>query len=156
MMAITPPPGRGAMTESEINSGERAEHRRRRGRLMLFVSLGIAGLVTGIYIGSNSSTSSGTWFGDVVTVSPTVALILAFGYVAAVMAGGFMLRRQTDEVELLGRYKTSALAGGMFMLVYPVWFLLWKGGLVPEPIHGILFLLFLLTAIVGSIFYRVR
>ena len=50
----------------------------------------------------------------------------------------------------------SALAGAGYMLAYPAWFLLWKGGVVAEPIHWVLFVGFWLLLAGGTIFYRFR
>jgi hypothetical protein len=61
-----------------------------------------------------------------------------------------------DEVERQRSYKAGSLAGATLIVVYPVWFLLWKGGFVVEPIHWVLFVLFWLGLAFGMIWYKYR
>ena len=43
----------------------------------------------------------------------------------------------------------SSYGASAFVVAYPAWFLLWKGGLLPEPHHLALFLIFYAGAFLG-------
>jgi hypothetical protein len=118
------------------------------------VALGVAGFVPGLYLGWNDGAAlagsrSGLW-------PPALVAVLAGLYLVAVIGGGFLLRGVTDEVERQNAYKAASFAGMMLMLVYPIWFLLWRGGFVPEPIHWVLFVTFWLSLALASLWYRFR
>ena len=137
----------------QLGVGERRENSARRTRIFIFAALGLAGLVTGFFIGRGEAKSlvDGTniW-------SPALAIGLIGIYLICVGASSVLLSKTTDEVQTLNHYKAGAFAGTAFMLVYPVWFLLWKGGLTGEPIHWVVYLVFVFTSIAASLFYRFR
>jgi hypothetical protein len=134
--------------------GERHESARRRKRWLIVGVLAVAGFVPGLYLGYNDGAAfaegrSGVW-------SPTLCLGLIGLYLAAVIGGGILLSNVSDEVERQNSYKAASFAGMALMVVYPVWFLLWRGGFVSEPVHWMLFLLFWLSLALASVFYRFR
>lgn len=134
--------------------GERYEASRRRKRWAIVAALAVAGFVPGLYLGYNDGAAlaesrSGIW-------SPALSLGLIGLYLGAVIGGHFLLRNVTDEVDRQNGYKAASFAGFTLMVVYPIWFLLWRGGFVPEPIHWMLFLLFWLSLALASLFYRFR
>ncbi len=49
----------------------------------------------------------------------------------------------------------ASCAAGYFF-GYPAWFCLWKGGFLPEPMHGALFGIFYACFILGFIYNRLR
>ena len=61
-----------------------------------------------------------------------------------------------DELERQNNYRAAAFAGTVYIVAYPVWFLLWKGGFVPEPIHWMLFGLFWAALCISYLYYRFR
>lgn len=134
--------------------GERRDSARRRTRLLIIAALAVAGFIPGLYLGYNDGAAlaesrTAVW-------SPTLSLGLAILYLVAVIGGGLLLRNVTDEVERLNGYKAASFAGMALMVVYPVWYVLWRGGFVPEPVHWMLFLLFWLSLALASLFYRFR
>lgn len=134
--------------------GERRDAARRRTRLLIVAALAVAGFIPGLYLGYNDGAAladsrPAVW-------SPTLSLGLVALYLVAVIGGGFLLRKVTDEVERQNGYKAASFAGMALMVVYPVWYLLWRGGFVPEPVHWMLFLLFWLSLALASLFYRFR
>lgn len=134
--------------------GERRDAMRRRKRWLIVAALAVAGFVPGLYLGYTDGAAlaesrPAVW-------SPTLSLLLVGLYLAAVIGGGFLLRNVTDEVERQNGYKAASFAGMALMVVYPVWYLLWRGGFVPEPVHWMLFLLFWLSLALASLFYRFR
>ncbi|HEX8127117.1 MAG TPA: hypothetical protein VF548_16195 [Allosphingosinicella sp.] len=134
--------------------GERRDSARRRKRWVIIVALAATGFVPGLYLGYNDAAAlvesrSGTW-------PPALVVGLSLLYLIAVVGGGLLLRGLTDEVERQHSYKAASFAGMALMLVYPIWFLLWRGGFVPEPIHWVLFVIFWISLALASLWYRFR
>ena len=134
--------------------GERRDSARRRKRWLIVGALAIVGVVPGFYLGYQDGAAMAqnrpaVW-------SPTFAAVMAGVYLFAVIGGGILLSRVTDELERQRGYKAVSFAGTALMLVYPTWYLLWRGGFVPEPVHWMLFLLFWLSLALASLYYRFR
>ncbi len=146
--------GRAMRNGMPRGEGERHEARRRRKRWLIVAALAAVGFAPGLYLVYNDGAAlaesrSADW-------PPILSLGLAGLYLAAVIGGGFLLRNVTDEVERQNGYKAASFAGMALMIVYPVWFLLWRGGFVAEPVHWMLFLLSWLSLALASLFYRFR
>lgn len=146
--------GRAVRGSAPRGEGERYDAARRRKRWMIVAALAVAGFVPGLYLGYNDGAAlaesrTAVW-------PPAISFGLVGLYLAAVIGGGLLLRSVTDEVERQNAYKAASFAGMALMLVYPVWFVLWRGGFVPEPIHWVLFLLFWLSLALASLYYRFR
>lgn len=140
--------------EMERGPGELREATVRRRRMIVTGVLFAAGLFSGIYVGYQEAGAAfhggpGAW-------SPTVALLLAAVYFLAIVGGSLLLHSAIDEVERQASYKAVSFAGAVYILVYPLWFLLWKGGFVAEPVHWVLFSLFWLSLAAATLFYRFR
>ena len=134
--------------------GERRDAARRRQRWLIVAALAVVGVIPGFYMGyqdgaAMAQSRPAIW-------SPTVAAVMAGIYLVAVIGGGLLLSRVTDELERQRSYKSVSFAGAALMLVYPTWFLLWRGGFVPEPVHWMLFVLFWLSLALASLWYRFR
>lgn len=134
-------------------SGEQQHQRRERRTWAIKGSLFAVGLIAGVLVGyllgERGLLAGANW-------PPEIALALAALYLAAVGIGSLLLRELHDEVEKQLQYKAMALAGIVFLLAYPVWFLLWKGGFVMEPVHWVLFAGFYLALLGAFLFYRYR
>jgi hypothetical protein len=139
--------------EAGLGEGERRERGARRTRFAVKAGLFATGLFTGLYVGGNfvgrGFDFSGPW-------SPLAAAVIAAVYLAAMGVGSLLMSRQMDELERFRGYKAAAAAAAAYVLVYPVWFALWKGGFVPEPVHWMLFLLFWLSLALATLWYRFR
>jgi hypothetical protein len=137
-----------------LGEGERRDAERRRRKWLIVAALAAAGAVPGFYVGlqHGQAVAESREF----VRSPTLSLVFAGLYLVAVIGGGLLLGRYIDEVERQRSYQAVSFAGLALMVVYPTWFLLWKGGFVPEPIHWMLFVLFWLSLAVASLFYRFR
>ncbi len=141
---------RAAVTER--GPGETAERARRRRKLLIIGMLAASGFVPGLLVGMTDAGSlleGGTW-------SPAAAIGLAVDFLVAVGFGSWVLWRQTDEFQRAAQYKAVALAGGVYVIAYPIWFFLWKGGLAGEPLHWVLFVGFYLAMVIGLVAYRPR
>lgn len=148
--------GRGmvmAPHEAGLGEGERRERVARRMRFGIKGALFAAGLFTGIYVGANFVRNgfdfSAPW-------SPVAAVIIVAVYLAAMTVGSRLLSRHMDEVERDRGYKAAAAAAAAYVIVYPVWFALWKGGFVAEPVHWVMFVLFWLSLALATLWYRFR
>lgn len=88
--------------------------------------------------------------------SPALVIGLSTVYLVALLGGSYLLEREMDEAEKQIARKAGEFANATFITLYPVWFLLWKGGLVPEPMHAYIFIAFLVSMTLSSLFYRFR
>jgi hypothetical protein len=141
------------MAPPESGPGEQRERAVRRRRLMIFAALAVVGGFSGFYVGfyeAQAFLDGGTAW------SPTLALVLVALFLVAMIGGSILLKDSMDEVERFASYKAVAFAGAVYILVYPLWFLLWKGGFVGEPIHWVLFALFWLSLALSTLWYRFR
>ncbi len=134
--------------------GERRDAARRRKKWLIVAVLAVIGVVPGFYLGFQHGAAMAE--SRPVVWSPTLAAALAGLYLVATIGGGLLLGRFIDEVERQRSYQAVSFAGAALMLVYPTWFLLWKGGFVPEPVHWMLFVLFWLSLALASLWYRFR
>ncbi|WP_300975246.1 hypothetical protein [Sphingomonas sp. LHG3406-1] len=141
------------MTSSNELSGERRLKERERKIWAIKGGLFVIGLVTGGIVGylagEQGFASDAKW--------PTgLSIALVVTYLSAIGIGSWLLRELCDEVEKQLQYKAVAAAGIFYVLAYPVWFVLWKGSLLPEPDHVQLFVSFYLVLTGSYLFYRFR
>ena len=141
------------MATTQSGLGERLQRKQQRRMMTIKGTLFVLGLVTGAYVGfyiaTNDFDLSAPW-------PPAIAATLAILYVVAMFVGSHLMEKSIDEVERYRSYKAVAFAGAVYLVAYPVWFLLWKGGFVVEPIHWLLFLAFWGSLLGGAIYYRFR
>jgi len=133
------------MGDPANNPGERAEAaRKRRSRARIAASLALAVLiVAGTAIFKRPGQQ----------VAPGWAIAFAFIYVGATALGWWRICYVVDEVEARNNRAAMVWAGCFYGLTYPVWYFLWRGGLVPEPNH---MLTYVATVAVAAIAYMVR
>jgi len=133
--------------------GERREGAMRRGRLWLIGGLFAVGLVSGFYVGKTEALSAKA---GVSLWTPELAIALTAAFLLAMVVGSLLMNRVMDEHERQRAYKASAAAGAALLFVYPPWYFLWKGGLLPEPMHLALFSLFWVALALSTLWYRFR
>ena len=120
-----------ATPDRGIGPGEAADRARRRRLWWLFATLFGAGLPIGFFAallerGGDSGVMSGTlpaWF----------AVVAAAVFVVAVGGGGWLWHRRMDELDRRDNLVAASAGGNLMLGGYPVWFVLWKGGLVGAP-----------------------
>lgn len=136
-----------------LGEGERLQRTRERQVMAVKGSLFALGMLSGGFIGyfivSDDIGFDGPW-------PPAIAISLAALYVLAITIGSVLLKNRIDEAERMQTYKAVAFAGTAYMIVYPVWFLLWKSGAMIEPIHWLLFVGFWALLVGAAFHYRVR
>jgi hypothetical protein len=140
--------------EAPRGEGERREASRRRQRWLIVAGLALVGIVPGFYLGYQDGAAIAQ--SRPLAWPPALAAGLAGLYLLAVIGGGMLMNRVMDELERQRGYKAVSAAGTVLMIVYPTWFLLWRGGLVPEPVHWMLFVLFWASLALATLWYRFR
>ena len=143
------------MVETISGAGEAEEKRKRRFKIAIVGTLFTLGMVSGIFLGT-SAKGFEELLGPNPVLPPAVAIGLCIAFAVAVAVGAVLMKKNMDEHERLNRYKAASLAGTAYLSTYMVWFFLWKGGLVPEPMHVVLFLVFLVSMFAGMAIYRFR
>ncbi|MEP9358250.1 hypothetical protein [Sphingomonas sp. KR3-1] len=79
-------------------------------------------------------------------VAIAIAVLLTFG----VGGGTWYFLRSVDEVERRDNYVAGTIALNFYIIAYANWYFLWKGAVVREPDHEILFIA---TMVVMSVAY---
>ena len=144
------------MTTSNMTGpdhGERAARKTERLRWGVKGALFTLGLGTGAYIGMSIARHG---FDVGAPMSREIAIAFAVAYAVALTVGTLLLRNNLDEHEAFRTYRAAAVAGTGLLVVYPLWFLLWKGGLLVEPIHWLLFAGYVLSFLGAALYYRFR
>ena len=134
--------------------GEAREQARLRKRQAIKAALLVPGFLIGVYVGKTDQGAFINGTGGVLW--PALSIVLSIVYLAAICGGAFLLNSSVDEHEKYNSYKAVSAAGGLYVVVYPVWFLLWKGGFVAEPIHWVLFVGFWVSLAAATLYYRFR
>ena len=145
--------GQKAGGSEPLGPGEQQEKARRTRKAWIIGGATVVGMIAGVATGYRDA---GHFFDASNPWPPALAVGLAISYLVVVIAGGIALARHTDEFELQRQYRIVAAAALVYALIYPVWFVLWMGGLVPEPMHAVLFLTFWLSMFGAFLFYRFR
>lgn len=131
--------GMSAMSEMS-SDGERREAARSRRWMALMTGMFIFGGLVGFGYGLVEDESTGA-------IPVWAALGACISFLAATVLSVVYLRRDSDELEVLNNLWALAGAGSMLIVGYPCWYVLWRGGLVPEPSHEIVFGLAYLTLV---------
>ncbi len=133
--------------------GERQERAKRNRTWTYYAALALAGGVVG-FVFAQYETDGAVWADG--TIPPTVAVGLALVTAVAIIGGCIFMKRRMDEVELQNNLYAGAAASIIVMTGYPVWYLLWKGQLVPEPSHRIMFAALYLVMVVTYLIRKFR
>lgn len=128
------------------NFGTVAERRRRR---RYWTLMGLA-LVASVVIGLTGRIL-GTPYGP---IDPAAAIGLAAAILMLSVVGNWFYFRSIDELEV-----ASNLVGGFwgfyaFMVGWPLWHILWRGGLAPKPEMLPLYVAAALVAVAGFLWKR--
>jgi uncharacterized membrane protein YozB (DUF420 family) len=132
------------LTMQDDRIGEKAERARRRQHWIMFAALAAAGGMVGFWLAMAEGEGE-----SIMTrpVPPTIAAILAVITLLALTTGSWVYYKKTDEVDRHANIWATAFGGGIILILYPVWMILWKGGLVTEPTPFGLYV----TIVVGSL-----
>jgi len=136
-----------------LSEGEQLERGRRRRKFLIIGALAAVGGIGGGIVGGHEADRL---FDLAHPWPPLLCLALAAALLVAVVIGKFALRGQLDEVEKLAKLKATNVGASLFLIGYPIWFLLWKGGFVPEPQHVVIYAVLLVVMLLASLFYKFR
>jgi hypothetical protein len=131
-----------------MGEGERAEAARGRRSLMLVAASAVIAVVL---VGGTALFKQ-----DHGHLAPAWAIACTALYALAIVASGWFACRMTDEVEARHNIQAVAIGGGVYCLVYPSWYFLWRGELVPEPSHEILYLVTIATITAAYVWKKIR
>ena len=83
------------------------------------------------------------------TLSAPTAVALAVGYIVIMLLFVWFGRGVFDEHEISSSAYGQSAATGIVVVGYPIWFVLWKGDLMPEPSHVMMFATVLVVSWAG-------
>jgi hypothetical protein len=133
---VSDPIGRDEIGRGEIGPGEALELRQKRRQSLILALLMIAGGITGLVLSLNQEAGASLLAG---TLAPGVAIALIALWLVAVVGGSFWLSRHIDEIERAAQLWGVATGGILVVVLFPVWHLLWRGQIAPEPNAYVLF-----------------
>ena len=118
---------------TELGEGERAERQRRRRFCGAIGITAILGMPLGFFLGQSAARNDGS-MAEAFTVLPPAAVIALL----VLAVGGFTLTcwyflKSVDEVEILDNLWGSTAGFYAYMVLFPVWWALWKAGIAIEP-----------------------
>ncbi|HEY5713203.1 MAG TPA: hypothetical protein VIT38_15015 [Allosphingosinicella sp.] len=119
-----------------IGPGEALERRQRRRRTLILSLLMIAGGIIGYALVLAGDVGPGFHQG---TLSAWAAITLALGWLVSVIGGSIWYKRHIDEIDQAAQIWGIAAAGSVVLILYPAWYLLWRGQLVGEPNAHVIF-----------------
>lgn len=90
------------------------------------------------------------------TLPAAWAIAAAAILIIAITWGCWRLSRTVDELERRNNYLAGTMGYYAFAGTYMVWFVLWRGDLVPEPSHQLLFLITMIAAFVTYFWKKLR
>ena len=126
--------------------GERLEARRRR---LFWISVGIlvaAGAILGFFTGATAAIK-GLAYDEIWSAIPApLAVGLIALFVAAFFYGCWRFYKAIDEVELVDNLWASTASYYLYAVLFPVWWVLGKAGILPEPHDWAIYL----AALVGG------
>lgn len=140
----------GALMADPKGSGEQVEQQlsRRFWRTLALSSL--AGAVVGVAMVLGTGNNIG---GE---MPAAWAIGAALVYALGILAASWYFYRFIDEVELRDNLIASTVSVYFYAIAYPVWYLLWKGGLTVEPIHEAIFMATIFVMAVAYLWKKFR
>lgn len=144
----------GSRTMAEPGIGERAERNRRRRYWTIIGALVASGFVMGLGTSLIETSDPGGYL--IGEIPPGWAIACVAIFLGAVGFGSWRYFRIVDEVDRDDNRWAGFFAANALMVAYPVWYLLWRGGLVVEPIHETLFTGFWVTVCLAYLYRKFR
>lgn len=123
--------------------GEIAERARQNRARLTMLGSAVFGAATGFAITQVPQLPDGQ-------VSPIAAILITLSYATVVVIASVLFLRRSDEVEVRANNEAAALGLYGYVIFYPSWLFLSKGGLLPEPNH---LTVFLITAAIVAVAY---
>ncbi|MDQ3140195.1 MAG: hypothetical protein M3Q15_05665 [Pseudomonadota bacterium] len=137
----------------EDDSGTKAERSRSRKWWTVMALVAASGFAAGAIDGTVSTTDGGFMQG---ALPGWLAIAIAISYLVSIVVGTIAYKRYSDELDIQANIWGSAVGASALLLTYPVWWILWRGQLVGEPVHETLFLLMFGSALLGYLWKKYR
>lgn len=139
-------------TNNKLTAEEQRKRRREfRQGYVAFIACGIIATIGNAVFGGGAI--PGFLRGE---LTPVVAVGLVAAWIAVILLFVWFGRDMLDEHETSCAVYGQSAATGIVVFGYPVWFLLWKGGLIPEPSHVTLFATLLFVSWAGFFYKKYR
>lgn len=138
----------------EIGPGEAASRARSRKILINFAALAILGGAVGFTAALVEQPHAPLSAGG--TLPGWFAILAALLTVGAVTIGSLFYHGAMDELQRLDNYWAGTLGANVVLGGYPVWLILWKGGLVPPPSALVLYLAVIATTSLAYLWRKLR
>ncbi len=144
-----------AMEAVMVEQDWQARARQRQRRINTVIgALFAVGLVCGFLVGFFEDDKAGLVAPN--SIPPWLAVTSATVFIVAVSFGSWKLMKESDEHERVIHTKTTVIAGNVMLIGFPAWFVLWKGGLVPQPDALWLFMAGIISSALAFAWYKFR
>jgi hypothetical protein len=138
----------------DARTGEAAERARKRRFWMIVGGCFAAGLPIGFFSAFlEEGDTSGFLTG---TLPPWFAVIAAIVTVVAIVGGSVLLYQRIDELDRRDNLLANSMGATVMFAIYPAWYLLWKGRILGEPRHEVLFGLTFGIVMLTYLFLKLR
>jgi hypothetical protein len=142
------------MLHAEPGPGEQAAQARRRRLMVRMTVLAAFGAAIGFTAALVERRGAPILAGG--TIAPAFAVAAAIAMVVIQTIACIRYYREIDELQRLDNLMASATGGNLVIVGYPIWFLLWKGGLAPVPDALIIFGAVFATAMLTYLWRKLR
>jgi hypothetical protein len=132
--------------------GLAADAKRRNRLSLILIGLMLVGGVVG-FLSAIFEVEGGGFLEGIPAAWAIIASILMVG---AVSYGSWRYNRATDELDRRDNLWASAVALHFYIVGYAGWYLWWRGGLVPEPAHGAMFVATMVVMGAAYAFKKIR
>ena len=125
---------------TELGEGERLEALRRR-RFWLSIGVLVAGgMIMGIFVGANAAIKKVAY--DEIWADLPHGVVIAIATLALIsfVYGTWRFARAIDEVELVDNLWGSTASYYVYATLFPLWWILGKGGVVGEPNDWVIYI----------------
>ncbi len=144
-----------AMEAVMVEQDWQARARQRQRRINTVIgALFAVGLVCGFLVGFFEDDKAGLVAPN--SIPPWLAVTSAIVFIVAVSFGSWKLMKESDEHERVIHTKTTVIAGNVMLIGFPAWFVLWKGGITPEPDALWLFMAGIISSMIAFAWYKFR
>lgn len=132
--------------------GERALQARKRKVVGSVILLMLGGAVVGFAtsVGSGGASLLTAPMAPWLAIAATVVLLITLSW------GSWRFFQVVDEVELRDNYIASTFGLYAYISVYFSWSLLWRGQLLPEPQHFVLFCITMVFTLIAYLWMKFR
>lgn len=127
------------MTEATmLGEGERAERQRRRRFWGAIGATALFGMPIGYFLGRAAARNRGSMSEAFASLPPAFTVGLLALSVAGFLWACWYFLKSVDEVEVADNLWASTAGFYFYMILFPVWWVLWKARIAVEPMDWII------------------